>query len=136
MMKMVYPAVFKELQNEGGYSVFVPDFNINTQGETFAEAIEMARDAIGLCGIDMQDDNKKLPTASTFVDIKAEDNQIVSMVDIDFEAYRRANERRAVRKNVTLPSWLNDAAEKAGINFSSVLQVALKDMLNVSTTDK
>lgn len=135
-MKMVYPVVFTELQSESGYSAFVPDFNINTQGETLAEAIEMARDAIGLCGIDMQDDKKNLPTASTFVDIKAEDDQIVSMVDIDFDAYRRANERRAVRKNVTLPSWLNDAAEKAGINFSSVLQVALKDMLNVSITDK
>ncbi len=136
MLKMVYPVVFTELKNESGYMAFVPDFDINTQGETLAEAIVMARDAIGLCGIDIQDDNKILPKASTFVDIKAEENQIVSMVDIDFDAYRRANEKRAVRKNVTLPSWLNDAAENAGINFSAVLQEALKNMLNVSTTDK
>jgi post-segregation antitoxin (ccd killing protein) len=54
------------------------------------------------------------------------------LVDIDFESYRRANDVRTVRKNVTVPSWLNDMAGKSGINFSQVLQDGLKNKLNVS----
>jgi len=53
------------------------------------------------------------------------------MVDIDFTAYRRANEKRTVRRNVSLPSWLNVEAEKAGINVSAVLQMALKQELHI-----
>ena len=55
-MKAVYPVVFTKLDN--GYTAYVPDFDINTQGDDLAEAIEMARDAIGLMGIDMEDDGK------------------------------------------------------------------------------
>ena len=51
---------------------------------------------------------------------------------VDFDAYRRANDMRTVRKNVTLQSWLNDLAEKAGVNFSQVLQDALKQRLGVT----
>ena len=60
------------------------------------------------------------------------ENEIVTLVDIDFAAYRRANDLRTVRKNVTLPSWLNDLAERNGVNFSQVLQESLKERLKVS----
>lgn len=56
---------------------------------------------------------------------------IVSLVDVDLVAYRRANEKRTVRRNVTLPSWLNAAANEAGLNVSAILQAALKQQLNV-----
>ena len=61
-----------------------------------------------------------------------EEQEIVTLVDIDFAAYRRANDLRTVRKNVTLPSWLNDLAERNGVNFSQVLQESLKERLHVS----
>ena len=55
----------------------------------------------------------------------------MSLVDVDFTAYRKANERRTIRRNVSLPSWLNDAAEKAGLNVSAILQSALKQELQL-----
>lgn len=130
MVKTVYPVVFTKL-DDGGYMAYVPDMEINTQGDDLAEAIEMARDAIGLMGIDMEDEKKAIPTPSDIEDITHSDNDIISMVDIDFTAYRRANEKRTVRRNVSLPSWLNVEAEKAGINVSAVLQSALKQELRI-----
>ena len=130
-MKTVYPVVFTKLE-EGGYMAFVPDMNINTQGETLAEAIDMARDAIGIMGIDMEDDKNPLPAPSDPKDIPCAENEILSLVDIDFVAYRRANEKRTVRRNVSLPSWLNAEAEKAGINVSALLQAALKQELHIT----
>ena len=109
---------------------YVPDLDINTQGEDLPEAIAMARDAIGLMGIDMQDDGKPFPAPSEHVDHAAGD--VVSLVDVDLLAYRRANEQRTVRRNVTLPSWLNAAANEAGLNVSAILQTALKQQLNFS----
>ena len=129
-MKTAYPVVFTKL--EDGYAVYVPDFDIDTQGDDVAEAIEMARDAIGIMGIDMEDDNKPLPAPSRLETVTCEEGEFVSVVDIDFTEYRKANERRTVRRNVSLPSWLNTEADKAGINVSAVLQAALKQELHIA----
>lgn len=129
-MKMVYPVIFTKLPD--GYMAYVSDMDINTQGDDFAEAIEMARDAIGIMGIDMEDEQKPLPLPSDPAVLSCGENEIISMVDIDFTAYRRANERRTVRRNVSLPSWLNVEAEKAGLNVSAVLQAALKQELHIT----
>ena len=131
-MKNAYPIVMT--QGKEFIVVFIPDFNINTQGKDVPEAIEMARDAIGLMGIDMQDDGEALPEASNLADIQASapSGSIVSLVDVDFTEYRKKNDMRAVKKNCTIPSWLNFEAEKAGVNFSAVLQAALKNELHLS----
>jgi len=129
-MRTAYPVIFTELPV--GYAAHAPDFPLDTQGESLAEAIEMARDAIGIIGIDMEDDDLPLPKPSAFSDVACGVGELVSMVDIDFTEYRRANERRTVRRNVSLPSWLNAEAESAGINVSSVLQTALKQELQIS----
>ena len=129
-MKVVYPVVFSPL-DEGGYMAFVPDLEINTQGDDLAEAIHMARDAISLVCVDWEDDGKTLPAPSS--DIPHKENDIVSLVDADLAAYRRILEKRTVRRNVSLPSWLDAAAENAGINVSAVLQTALKKELNLDT---
>jgi hypothetical protein len=92
----------------------------------------MARDAIGLVGIDMEDEGEPLPTPTVPSAVPAGDG-IVSLVDVDFDEYRRKNDMRTVKKNCTIPSWLCFEAEKAGINFSAVLQSALKAELH---TDK
>lgn len=128
-MKMAFPVVFTKL--EDGYAAYVPDMEINTQGDSLAEAIEMARDAIGLMGIDMEDDGKEIPKPSEPDNIKLASGEFISMVDIDFAAYRRANDMRTVRRNVSLPSWLNVEADKAGINVSALLQKALKQELRI-----
>jgi len=128
-MKTVYPVIFTKLDD--GYAAHVPDFPLDTQGNDLAEAIEMARDAIGIMGIDMEDDGKPLPIPSDLKNIILTENDFVSMVDINFIEYRKANERRTVRRNVSLPSWLNTEAEKAGINVSALLQSAIKRELDL-----
>ncbi len=130
MAKQIYPIVLHP-EKEGGYSVNVPDLDIGTQGETIAECIDMARDAIGLWGICEQDAHRPIPEPSSLVPVH-QDGEIVTLVDIDFDAYRRANDLRTVRKNVTLPSWLCNLAEEHGVNFSQVLQEGLKTKLHVA----
>ena len=132
-MKNSYPIVMTPDDAEGGYVVYIPDFDINTEGDTLTEAIEMARDAIGLMGIDMEDNHKVLPSPTPLYEVKKEtEGDIVTLVDVDFTEYRRQNEQRAVRRNVTLPSWLDYEAEKSGINVSAILQRALKQELHIT----
>ncbi len=130
-MKNAYPIIMT--QEKEFIVVFVPDFNINTQGKSLPDAIELARDAIGLMGIDMQDNGEALPQASSIKSVQdsISSDEIVSLVDVDFTEYRRKNDMRAVKKNCTIPSWLNFEAERAGVNFSAVLQAALKSELNI-----
>ena len=129
-MKKAYPIILTP--DSDGYTVYIPDFNANTQGNDLAEAIEMARDAIGIMGIDMEDDKKALPEPSSTANFKVNENELVSLVDVDFSEYRRKDEMKVVKKNCTLPSWLCYEAEKANINFSQVLQAALKKELNIT----
>ena len=131
-MKNAYPIVMT--QGKEFVVVFVPDFGINTQGKGIPDAIEMARDAIGLIGIDMQDDGESLPEASSVASVQADapSGAIISLVDVDFAEYRKRNDMRAVKKNCTIPSWLNAEAERAGVNFSAVLQSALKSELHIT----
>ena len=75
--------------------------------------------------------NEQLAKASTDTPPHKSD-EIVTLVDIDFSAYRRAHDLRTIRKNVTIPAWLNQLAEDAGVNFSQVLQEGLKQKLKVS----
>lgn len=136
-MKKVYPVIFT--QTKTAVLVEIPDMEILTEGTDLENAIEMARDAIGLKGITIQDEGIELPSASRFEDIDirkgtfAEEGKgIVSLVDIDFNVYRRKMDNKTVRRNVTLPNWLNQEAEAANINVSKVLQDALMQKLNVS----
>ena len=130
-MKKSYPIIL--MPEKTGFTVFIPDFNINTEGEDLTDSIEMARDAIGLMGIDMEDDKRELPTPSKIENIKTQSGNIVTLVDVDFAEYRRKNELKVVKKNCTLPSWLCYEAEKANINFSQLLQNAIKEELKIAT---
>ena len=102
------------------------------------QAIDMARDAIELKCVSMEDANEGIPLPSdiSLLDVKkgtfaADGMTIVSLVDIDSGEYRRKIDTRTVRRNVALPSWLNYEAEHAGINVSRVLQEALMATLGV-----
>ena len=139
-MRQVYPVIFTPLNDQKDTVLIeVPDLEILTEGYGMADAVEMARDAIGLKGISYEDKGKKLPEPSEFnvIDVSqgtfAEDGAgCVSLVDIDFGEYRRKVDNKTVRRNVTLPNWLNQEAEKAHINVSRVLQEALLTKLGVS----
>lgn len=130
-MKAVYPILLTH--DEPGFIVYVPDFNINTEGNDLTEAIEMARDAISVAGLVMENENQMLPEPSDINAVKKEsESDIVTLVDVDFDEYRRKTDMKSVRRNVTLPSWLNFEAEKSGINVSAVLQKALKRELHIT----
>lgn len=127
-MKEAYPIILTPA--EVGYVVYVPDIDINTQGTSVADAISMASDAIGLWGITAQDMGKEIPKPSPYL-VECAANEISTFAVVDFDAYRKATDMRTVRKNVTLPSYLNDMAEKAGVNFSQVLQEGLKQRFGI-----
>ena len=129
-MKQAYPIVIT--QDDDFFVVFVPDFGLNTQGENIAEAMEMARDVIGMAGCYKQDEYQTVPEPSSLADIKTDGASVVTLVDVDFKEYRRKHDNRTVRKNLTIPSWLNEEAEAADLNFSAVLQKALKNELRIT----
>ncbi len=137
-MKAVYPVIFTEDKN-GEYLVEVPDVGILTEGRDLGDAMFMARDAIGLAGIVAEDKNEEIPKPSKIGDIKLEEGEfsdegksIVALVDVDFTEYRRKNDNKTVRRNVTLPNWLDHAATEAGLNVSRVLREALAEKLHVT----
>lgn len=125
MKNTYYPAVFHP--EEAGYSVFIPDIEgCSTQGDTMDEAVEMAKDAIGL----MLDGAGEYPKASTPSALSLADGEFVVMIPFNPAEYARKN-NRAVKKTLSLPAWLNEAAEAAHLNFSGVLQEALKAKLGI-----
>lgn len=135
-MKKVYSVIFT--QTEDVVLIEVPDLEILTEGKDMVDAIDMARDAIGLKGISLEDDSLALPEPTRLEKINPEDGTFaeegkgyVSFVDIDFAEYHRKVDNRTVRRNVSLPAWLDYAAEKASINVSHVLQEALQETLGL-----
>ncbi len=138
-MKRAYPTFIAECGAD--YLVYVPDLDIFTEGRDLEDAMEMARDAIGLKGISLEDDGIEIPEASGYPEAVAkakEDTEdfdytsgILTMVDVDFVAYRRRMDNKSVRRNVTLPNWLNQEAEEANLNVSKVLQEALIERLAI-----
>ena len=129
-MKKVYPAIFTP--DEKWYVVYVPDFDITTQGEGLADAIDMARDAINLMGVNNEDEGIKNPDPTAIRELSIGNDQFISLIDCDFDEYRRFLDNRSVKKNCTLPSWLNKKAEAANVNFSQVLQEALIEKLGTN----
>ena len=131
-MKYVYPAIFTPL--EDGYDVHVPDLpGCRTCAGSLTEAIEMAEDAMSMWLWDTEQEKRPIPAAST--SLPHEPPQFVSMILANTDAWRRANDKRAVKKTLTIPAWLNHEAEAAHLNFSGILQEALKERLQANTAD-
>ena len=91
----------------------------------------MARDAIGIYLSVLEDEKKAAPVASDPAKFYAEGKGFVALVDVDMLSYKQRHNKRAVKKTLSIPQWLNTMAEREGINFSNVLQKALRERLHV-----
>ena len=142
-MKVVYPTLIEK--SNGTFLVFVPDLMIYTEGSDLNNAIEMARDAISVKCINLEDNGLDIPKPSGYdkaVSIAEEIHEgekfnythgLVTIVDADLLTYRKSLDKKMVRKNLTIPSWMNVEAERLKLNVSRVLQDALEEkfkMLN------
>jgi predicted RNase H-like HicB family nuclease len=133
-MKYVYPAIFSV--EEGKFLVSVPDLpGLHTFGESMADALYMAQDAIEMWLWDAENNGEAIPQASSLKKIaktcKSPDH-LVSLVAADTDEYRRQNDSRSVKKTLSIPAWLNHKAEMANAPFSQILQQGLKDYLHIA----
>ena len=135
-MRNVYPVFFTK--TEDAILVEVPDLEILTEGKNMNDAIDMARDAIELKCVSLEDAKEQIPNPSDVSQLNVSDGTfaeegetVISLVDIDSTEYRRKIDTKTVRRNVALPSWLNYEAEQAGVNVSRILQEALISTLKL-----
>lgn len=130
--KYIYPAIFHP-ENDGGYSVSFPDLDgCFTQGDDIEEALYMAWDAVAGWLITAQKLNEYIPESSNIKSIKPEtEDDFVNLIAVDLLDYKKQTKTKSVKKTLSIPAWLNEEAENRHINFSSVLQQALKEQLNI-----
>lgn len=126
-----FKAIFTAEQN-GTYSVRFPLLDgCCTQGNSFDEARAMANDAMSLHLYGMEQDNEAIPESDINVAYPLEESEMIVPITAWMTPFRDAMANRAVKKTLTIPAWLNDAAESRGVNYSQILQAALKDYLGV-----
>jgi len=128
--KYVFPAIFKK-EDDGLYFIEFPDLkNCYTQGDNMQNAYDMASDVLCLCLYDLEEEGHTVPAPSNPEDIKV-DKGFVALVGADTLEYRKFYESKAIKKTLSIPQWLNTMAEREGVNFSYVLQTALKERLGL-----
>ena len=129
MSRHFYPAVFTE--EKTGYSVCFPDLDgCFTEGDTLDEAYEMAFDVIGLY-LQQQDGGFVFPESSNPKNINIENNEFIALIEFNELEYIKKHDNKAIKKTLTIPSWLNSQAENANAPFSHILQEGLKDYLAI-----
>lgn len=129
--KFFYPALFHK-EDGGGFWVSFPDIpECLTQGADMSQAYEMAVDALGLALEDRIKENN-IPVPTSIDSLVIAENSYPVIIEFDLLEYKKKHSCRAVKKTLTIPEWLNDEAIKKGINFSAVLQEALKAQLGIS----
>ncbi len=131
MAKYIYAAVFTKEDN-GQYSVNFNDLDgCYTCGDNLEEAIEMAEDVLALTLYGYELEDRKIPPATSILDIKVNENEFANYIACDTLGYRKMHNNKAVKKTLTIPEWLNEEALKKDINFSAVLQEALQEKLMI-----
>lgn len=131
-MKLEYPVVITRDKND--YLVYVPDLKINTFGKSFNEAISMAYDAIGNVYLSRKDNKLKIAKPSKVDEVSKLQkfkHDIVTSVVIDPDIFRQKNDTKSVRRNVTLPNWLDKIIRKNKLNVSEFLQKAIMEEYNI-----
>jgi predicted RNase H-like HicB family nuclease len=131
-MYYVFPAVFTPRDNKDGFIVKVPDIpGCVTEGKDLTDAARMIKDAMCGCLCVLEEENIDICPASIPSNLSVENNEFIALIDADTTEYRLQHENKSVRKNVSLPAWLNAKAEQARINCSQLLQEALREKLGV-----
>ena len=131
MARYVYPAIFTKEDN--GFSIRFPDFeSCYTSAENLSDAITMAEDVLCLTLYDFEEAGEQIPVASQIQDVQVCENEFTTLISCDTIEYRKFFDNKAVKKTLTIPSWLNTMAERQNINFSMTLQNALKNELNIN----
>lgn len=129
---LTYPAIFTF--EDGQYWVEFVDLNgCFSTGNTLSEAMENAKEAMGLF---LEDMKKYPPCTFDIKNIKLEENQIVSFVTVNLSEHKKKYETKSVKKTLSIPAWLNTIAEKEQVNFSQILQKALIETLNIDKIPK
>ena len=125
-MKLTYPACFYRDDKSGEYAVVIPDLpGCVSGGGSLADAILMATDAASGWVLDELEDGKVVPAASKVEDVHPDPGGFVNVLVLDMDLYAEKFGSKAVRKNLTIPAWLNTFAESKHVNFSQVLQESL-----------
>lgn len=129
--RYLYPAVFTYEEGQE-IAVTFPDLDVATSGENEEDALFSARDLLGcvLCGL--EEDGEDLPAPTPLEKLEVQSNERAVLVDVYMPTVRMANVTKAVNRTVTLPAWLNAVASERNVNFSQVLQDALKELLHVT----
>ncbi len=128
-MKYVYPVIL--YPDDGKIGVTVPDLpGCHTYGDDMADALLVAKDAVEMWLWYAEDHDMSIPAASKSLPVNP--GETLTLVAADTDEYRQANDTRAVKKTLSIPSWLNYRAEKANAPFSQILQQGLKEYLHIS----
>ena len=125
-----YPAVFS-YEDGQEISVVFPDLDVATSGVDEDDALLSARELLGCVLFGLEEDNELIPAPTHLQDIALQDNERAVLVDVFMPSVRTANINKSVNRTVTLPAWLNSAAMERNINFSQVLQDALREQINL-----
>lgn len=134
-MKYTYLALFEADKENGGYTITFPDFpGAISEAGTLSEAMYNAREVLEIYTIMFEDDGKEFPKPSSFKALSGNlisDEDILQAISVDTELVRERERSRAVNKTVTLPSWLVEVGKENKINFSQLLQKAIREELQV-----
>lgn len=125
-----YPAVFS-YEPDQEISVVFPDLNVATSGVNDDDALMSARELLGCVMYGLEEDGEEIPAPTPLTKVQADKNERTALIDVYMPSIRQAQVNRSINRTVTLPAWLNAAALEKGVNFSQVLQDALKDQLHV-----
>ncbi len=132
MDRYIFPAIFEPGLRKG-YTVSFPDLpGCLTEGDTMEEALYMAKDALELHLYGMEEDGDLIPEPTRPEDVTIAPKSFISLIEVWMPVIRDEMQNKAVKKTLTIPKWLNDVAEKNNVNFSQVLQTALKEYLGIS----
>jgi predicted RNase H-like HicB family nuclease len=128
-MKLTYPACFYKDPDTEAYAVVVPDLpGCVTGADNLADAILMGIDAASGWVLTELEEGRPIPPASSIDSVRPDEGGFVSLLALDMDAYAEKYGDKAIRKNLTIPAWLNTFAESQHINFSQVLQDSLTKM--------
>ncbi|RJX27927.1 MAG: type II toxin-antitoxin system HicB family antitoxin [Dethiobacter sp.] len=131
MDKYIFPAVFDPCEEEG-YTVSFPDLpGCITEGDTLEEALYMAKDALELHLYGMESDNDPIPKPTRPETIRVPEGGFITLISVWMPPVRDEMANKSVKKTLTIPKWLNDVAEHEKVNFSHILQLALKEHLGI-----